>query len=225
MPKKEKLRIRSNSWLIQKGGITLVSPTPKFLGFGLKVFETKFERFFKIEKSETVLDVGACIGDTTVPMAIKTGSTGKIIAVEPHPLNIKYLKLNLANFNNVEIIGIALWNEKGTVRFNVHDSPTGHSILEDKERDNYIEVQSDTLDNLFSDKKIDFAKIDVQGAEVQVLEGGNKFLETVRKLVVETHDRFNTAKRTYPKVIEILKKYDFKEVRFVLGNGVVYAWR
>jgi FkbM family methyltransferase len=225
VPKREKLKIKHNSWLIQKGGITLVSPTPKFLGFGLKDFKTRFERFFKIESGETVLDVGACIGDTTVPMAIKTGSTGKIIAVEPHPLNIKYLKLNLADFNNVEIISKALWNEKGTVKFNVHDSLTGHSILEDKERDSFIEVPSDTLDNLFGDRKIDFAKIDVQGAEVQVLEGGNKFLETIRKLAVETHNRFDMEKRTYPKVMETLKKYDFKKVRFVLDNGVVYAWR
>jgi len=97
MPKNEKMKIKCNSWLIQKGGITLVSPTPKFLGFGLRDFEMRFERFFKIEPSETALDVGACIGDTTVPMPIKTGFTGKVIAVEPHPLNIKYLKLNLAN--------------------------------------------------------------------------------------------------------------------------------
>jgi FkbM family methyltransferase len=158
-------------------------------------------------------------------MAIKTGSTGKVIAVEPHPLNIKYLKLNLADFNNVEIISAALWNEKGTVKFNVHGSPSGHSILEDKERDSYIEVTSDTLDNLFGDRKIDFAKIDVQGAEAQVLEGGNKFLQTVRKLVVETHHRFDIEKRAYPKVMEILKKYDFKEVRFILDKGVAYAWR
>jgi len=65
----------------------------------------------------------------------------------------------------------------------------------------------------------------VQGAEVQVLEGGNKFLKAVRKLAVETHNRFDMEKRTYPKVIETLKKYDFKEVRFILDNGLVYAWR
>jgi hypothetical protein len=41
MPKREKLRIKCNSWLIQKGGLALVSPTPKFLGFGLRTFETK----------------------------------------------------------------------------------------------------------------------------------------------------------------------------------------
>jgi len=223
---KEKVKIKKveDRWLIHKDEIELLSPTPKFLGFGSKEFENKCERFFKIEKGDTVLDVGACIGDTTVTMAIKAGRTGKVIAVEPHPLNIEYLRLNLADFDNVEIISKAIWNEKGIVKFNVHSTPTGHSILEDKERDRHIEVPSDTLDNLFADRRIDFAKIDVQGAEAQVLEGGDRFLETTRKLVIETHARFNIDKRTYPKVLEILNKYDY-EVRFAEDNGVVYAWR
>jgi FkbM family methyltransferase len=223
---KEKVKIKKteNGWTVQKGEIKLASPTPKFLGFGLKSFENKFERFFQIEKGDTVLDVGACIGDTTIPMAIKTGPTGKIIAVEPHPLNVKYLKINLADFKNAEIIEKALWNEKKQIKFNVHSTPTGHSIIAAKERDKSIQVSADTLDNLFGDRKIDFAKIDVQGAEAQVLEGGDKFLKTTRKLAVETHCRYDAAARTYPKVLEILKKYDCK-IRFTEDNGVVYAWR
>ncbi|MEM3448731.1 MAG: hypothetical protein QXQ64_05175 [Candidatus Bathyarchaeia archaeon] len=73
----------------------LLSPTPKFLGFGFKQFTNKFERFFKIEKGETVADIGACIGDTTLPMCVKAGADVKIFAVEPHPVNVSYLKLNL----------------------------------------------------------------------------------------------------------------------------------
>jgi FkbM family methyltransferase len=223
---KEKVKIKkvNDGWLVQKGSIRLFSPTPKFLGFGMKEFKNKCERFFKIEEGDTALDVGACIGDTTVPMALKTGPSGKVIAAEPHPLNLKYLRLNLSDFNNVEIVDKALWNQKGTVRFHVHSTPTGHSILEDEERDSYVEVQSDTLDNLFADRKIDFAKIDVQGAEAQVLEGGDKFLKVVRKLAVETHARYDAAKRTYPRVLDILNKYDF-EIHFAEDNGVVYAWR
>jgi len=223
---KEKIRIKKveDGWLLQKGEIKLLSPTPKFLGFGLREFENKCERFFKIEKGDTTLDVGACIGDTTLPMVIKTCSGGKVIAVEPHPLNVKYLKHNLSGYVNVEIFEKALWNEKTTIKFNVHSTPTGHSIIADKERDKSINVSADTLDNLFGDMEIDFAKIDVQGAEAQVLEGGHRFLKNIRKLVVETHNRFNIRTRTYPEVIKILENYDY-EIRFAKDNGVVYAWR
>jgi FkbM family methyltransferase len=222
---KEKVKITkvNDKWLAQKGEIKLLSPTPKFLGFGLNVFENKCERFFKIENGDTVLDVGACIGDTTIPMAIKTGSTGKVIAVEPHPTNIEYLKLNLKEFRDVEIIDKAVWNEKGTIRFNVHDTPTGHSIIPHKERSSYIEVQCDTLDNMFADRKIDFAKIDAQGAEVQVLEGGVRFLRTTRKLIVETHDHYDEKRRTFPRVIKILTENGY-ETRLTMGF-IVHAWK
>jgi FkbM family methyltransferase len=219
-----KITKAEGGWLVQKGEIKLMSPTPKFLGFGLKEFANKCERFFKIESGDTTLDVGACIGDTTVPMALKTGPTGKLIAVEPHPLNVKYLRLNLANFDNVEIVEKALWNETATISFHVHSTPTGHSIIAAKERDGKVDVSADTLDNLFGNRQIDFAKIDVQGAEAQVLEGGDRFLKTIRKLAVETHSRYDIHARTYPKVIEILRNYDFK-IRFAEDNGVVYAWR
>jgi len=223
--KKDKLKIKSANWLLQKGDIELLSPTPKFLGFGMGEFEARFERFFKIERGDTCLDIGACIGDTTIPMLLKTGSSGSVIAVEPDPTNILYLKLNLAKFPNAQIVGKAVWKTSGTIRFNLHITPTGHSIMEDVERKSFIDVPCDTLDNILEGKRVDFAKIDVQGAESEVLEGANKFLGKVHKLAVETHCRYDAAKRTYPQVLEKLSHYDFSNVQFCLDNGMVYAWR
>jgi FkbM family methyltransferase len=220
---KLKIMKKGDRWLIQRQEMTLLSPTPKFVYFSFKGFEDKFERFFKIERGETVLDVGACIGDTTFPMAVKVGVDGFVIAVEPHPINIECLKLNLASFRNVEVVEKAVWNTTGVIRFNVSKTPSGHSILEHPERDRYTEVSCDTLDNIVGDRKIDFAKIDVQGAEVQVLEGGARFLRTTRKLVVEAHDQYNVKRRTFPIVIKILKESGY-ETRLTMGY-IVHAWK
>jgi len=57
----------------EEGDLELLSPTPKFLSVKLREFEDRMERFFKIEKGDVVLDVGACIGDTTVLNLTKTG--------------------------------------------------------------------------------------------------------------------------------------------------------
>ena len=220
---KERVKIERyrNCWLITKGGISLLSPTPKFIGqCTLKTFEDKFERFFRIEEGDTVLDVGACIGDTTVPMAIKTGEKGTVIAVEPEPHNIPFLKANTSKFNNVWIVKKATWNRKQTIRFNIHSTPTGHSII-DQFKD-YIEVQADTLDNIVKAwDRIDFAKIDVQGAELQVLEGADKMLRKTRKIVVETH--YFGEKALYPKISNFLKTKGFT-VR-VTPDRVVHAWK
>jgi FkbM family methyltransferase len=214
-------------WSVQRDGVELLCPSPKWaLGqaVGLKGFSDEFERYFKIEEGDVVLDVGACIGDTTLPMAIKAGAKGKIIAVEPNPANIEYLRLNLRHFSNVEIIEKGIWKERGKLEFHLHNTPTGHSIISDKERKGCMEILVDTLYNLFGDRQIDFAKIDVQYAEVQALHGGDRFLENVRKLVVATHSRTDEQQRTYPKVLEILKQYEF-QLEFAMDNGLVYAWR
>jgi FkbM family methyltransferase len=214
-------------WLVQTDGVELLCPSPKWAlqhKIGLTGFSAEFERYFKIEKGDVALDVGACIGDTTLPMAIKVGGEGKIIAVEPNPVNIEYLRLNLRHFSNVDIIEKGIWNQRSKLEFHLHKTQTGHSIISDKERRVSIEILVDTLDNLFSDRQIDFVKMDVQYAEVQALQGGDKFLKNVRKLVVATHSRTDEQRRTYPKVLEILGQYEFK-LEFAMDNGLVYAWR
>jgi len=222
LPNKEKLTIEKidDRWLVGKGNLKLFSPSPKLL-VSFKRFEAKFERYLKIKKGDVMLDVGACVGDTTVPMAIKTGVEGLVIAVEPHPVNVEFLRLNLKDFYNAEIIQKAVWNKSGTIKFNVSWFPMGHSIVD--ESDNYIEVECDILDSIVGDRIIDFAKIDVQGAEVQVLEGATKLLETTRKVIVETHYRYDENKRTYPQVIRMLRKAGY-ETR-LSSDGVVHAWK
>lgn len=226
--KKEIVEIQKyrNCWLVTRRarttdrGITLLSPTPKFLGMHtLEGFKDKFESFFKIEEGDTVLDVGACIGDTTVPMAVKTGEKGIVIAVEPEPNNIPFLKANTSKFNNVWIIEKAAWTRKENIRFYIHSTPTGHSII-DQFKD-YIEVQADTLDNIVKAwDRIDFAKIDVQGAELQVLESAEEMLRKTRKIVVETH--YSGERALYPKVSNFLKTRGLT-VR-VTPDRVVHAW-
>lgn len=209
-------------WLIrgeEAGDFELISPTPKFLEVKARYFEDKIERFFKIKEGDTVLDVGACIGDTTVPMAIKAGPKGKVIAVEPDPSNARYLKLNTSPIGNVEIMEKGIWKEKGSIEFKLHKTPTGHSIVQ-ASYEGYIgktQIPVDTLDNLFSGQRIDVAKIDVQGAEIEVLGAADNFLRNTPKVIVGTHsDSLHSA------VWEILKRY-YPETRSV--KNYVHAWR
>lgn len=208
-------------WLLKKDGVLLLSPTSKFVSFGLKSFQDKFERYFAIEPDDVAVDVGACIGDTTVPMAMKAK---QVIAVEPDQRNLLFLWLNTQYLGNVKIIPKAASNSTGKTSFFLHSSTTGHSLIPHKERRTTVTVPCDTLDNMFQNQKIDFAKIDVQGAEAQVLEGGDNFLKTVSKLIVETHGRY-TKEKTYPEVMAILDKYTWKDKWFCMDNGLVYAWR
>lgn len=217
-------------WLIQRKNFRLLTPTPKNLGMDLKKFEDRFEAVLKVEPGDTVLDVGASIGDTTVPFAIKVGENGYVIAVEPEPTNIAYLKANVSPFKNVHIIQKAAWNCHEKVKLYLHDMPTGHSMLD--KFNEYIEVEADTLDNMVRGlvRNVDFLKIDVQGVELQALQGAEKLLESIKKLVVETH--LLAGKNTAPEVIEFLKQRKFNikvtKEKYVPDNTffkVVHAWK
>lgn len=190
------------------------------MGWCPENFHRKFERFFNIEEGDIALDVGACVGDTTVPMAQKVGSEGLVIAVEPHPDNTKFLKLNTSRFGNVEIVEKAAWNETKKLSLFVSKAITGHALIKEF-RTQQIQVEAITLDDMTEHlAKLDYVKIDVQGVEVQVLEGASHMLDKTRKIVVETHYRYND-KCTYPRVAEMLRRKGFL-VR-VAPDGIVHG--
>ncbi len=219
----------SDGWLIygvNNGDFALKSFTPKMLNVHYKHFIEKFDRnpFVKICVGDTCLDVGACIGDTTIPIAQRAGNTGKVIAIEADPLNGKWLEKNMQSFPGIKIIIKGAWSSKGKLDLHTHSAITGHSLDAREDCKGIRTIEVDTIDNMIGNSQIHFAKIDVQGSEIEVLKSADILLRTCPKLIVETHDRYNPGKRTYPGVIEVLKKYGYR-YEYCDENGCVYAWR
>jgi len=79
----------------------------------------------------------------------------RVIAVEPHPMNLLYLKRNAAELGNVEVVEGALWRERGRMKLFLGPSSVQHSLLAGKrneleERKAWIWVKTETLDGLVS---------------------------------------------------------------------------
>jgi len=206
-------------WLLERGDLKLYSHTSKMSGFGDKYFSNKYESFVKIEQGDTVLDVGGCIGDTTLPMAKRAGKEAKVIAVEPHPRNADCLRRNLEGYD-LELFQGVITDHDGTTELCVSEACTGHSVL--SRSGETIEVPGRTLDSLFGDRDIDFAKIDVQGFEVPVMKGGTeKFLPRIPKLVVETHYVEKENRMLTDDVVAILEQFPFE--MHVDEKGVIHC--
>ena len=178
-------------------------------------------RYFGIEEGEVVVDVGANIGQITLPMAQRTGKEGKVIAIEPDPENLFLLKLNLSGFDNVRIVENCVWNCKERLKLYRHYISVAHSVI--YRSDEYIEVEADTLDNIVSSlgiEKIDFLKIDAEGAGIEILQGAENVLKTTKKVVVSAY-HLRQDKPTLTRVRHLLKRYKLK-IR-VTSDGIVYA--
>jgi FkbM family methyltransferase len=150
---------------------------------------------------QTIYDIGGAAGIFTIFFARSVGKNGKVITFEPNPWNcnmiFEHLKLN--NLDNVEVQQIALGKkrEKGTLAVRQSETGTGSlqedikaSILQEKGAET-IQVEIDTLDNQIATNNLpkpDFVKIDVEGLEMDVLDGMREIIKNYKpKLFIEIH--------------------------------------
>lgn len=131
----------------------------------------------------TVLDIGANIGYYTMLLASLVGEKGKVYAFEPAPDNYGLLceNVQLNSFENIAPIQQALSNQAdGQLTLYLDSNNLGnHSVAQANvpSGSQPVTVEITTIDNFCRDKRIDFIKIDIQGAEGLAFEGGWQTLE------------------------------------------------
>jgi FkbM family methyltransferase len=126
-----------------------------------------------------VYDVGANVGIYSLLASLRAGPSGKVYAFEPLERNLVYLRRHLA-LNNVEncvILETAVSNREGTRPFS---AASWSSSMAHLSTDGEKLVPSTTLDTcIYGDRGLrppDIIKIDVEGAEIEVLEGASRVL-------------------------------------------------
>ena len=144
-----------------------------------------------IKPGMTVVDAGAHFGYYSLLFAKLVGPQGDVYAFEPDKTSFNILNNNikLNNFDNVKTFNLALSNKKGKEKFYIYKKDLGiNSLLPDVNKYKYYySVDTDLLDNIIKEKSVDFTKIDVEGAELMVLEGMNKIIKNNRnfKIILE----------------------------------------
>lgn len=155
-----------------------------------------------IEPGQTVYDVGANIGFFTILCSRLVGPHGKVYAFEPIPDNLATLRRNIAlnKLTNVVVVEQALSASTGTAEMFVSLWSAFHSLNVDgaSKRENHgpdggqITVETITLDEFVLQEDVsppDLIKLDVEGAELLVVEGMRETLRTVQPLLLcEVHD-------------------------------------
>lgn len=165
------------------------------VAFGLYEPDT-VELFQRLVKpGMTVVDVGAHIGFYSLLAARHVGPNGRVYAFEPNPevyeIFIRNIEANEYQ-SIVSAIPKAVSNREGKVRLYIPAEESAQSSLYAHETgvQSSIEVETLTLDKFFAGEgwpKVDLVKIDVEGAEVEVLEGMKEVVSrnAELKLIVE----------------------------------------
>jgi len=192
----------------------------------IEIFHYKFyEQIFNIENGEVVLDVGAHVGLFTMKARKAVGENGLVVAIEPEPKNAALLSENVRShgFKNVVVVKKAAGNHKGKVKLYVSLGSRGHSLL--PIRPSSIDVDMDTLDNIAAElglTRVDFIKIDVEGAELDVLKGAEKILRMPNvKLAIAAYHPLPDGSSELQKISSYLKSKGMKI--WTNDRGYVYA--
>ncbi len=192
------------------------------------VFMTNHEEdiieHFTPKQGDIVVDIGAHMGRYTIISSKRVGANGKVVAIEAHPNNFEMLNRNikLNQLTNVVPLNYAVYSKETKIKLYLPDEESGytmhHSIMpnyvftkyKDKTEDKFVEVSANTLDYFLQMKEItdvNWVKIDVEGAEFEVLKGSHNVLSNSKdiSLLIEVH-----GKDTYEPIIESLRSHNFK---------------
>lgn len=205
---------------------------------------TVLKKLSKLNPS-VIIDGGANIGGYSL-VTNQLMPNALIYSFEPVKSTFEKLKENVKGFNNIIPIEKGLYNKNCTKEINIFTSDT-HSSLFDIQGLSYKPIQKQTIALIKGDdfidnykiSEIDLLKIDVEGAEYDVLQGFEKHIQngkikmiqleygyiniTTKKLLIDYYNFFESKGyiigKIFPKSVEF-RKYEFKYEDFLGPNFI-----
>jgi FkbM family methyltransferase len=141
-----------------------------------------------------VIDVGANIGQYTLIAAQLAGPSGRVFAFEPDPVNAAALQRSVARngfHDRVELLRLAVAASGGQAAFEVAPDRTRSRLrpntVGNGDSDNVVSVRKVALDDFADERglnRLDLLKIDVEGADLDVLRGAERLIRHLRPMLM-----------------------------------------
>ena len=169
-----------------------IPDVPSFLSAHKDIFVRELYQFTPTSPHPRIIDAGANIGVASLFFAFRYPGA-RIQAFEPDPDLFRTLSKNLSQHPECASITLkqsAIWKDSGTLSFR-SDGADGGCLAGDGE----FSVPTVTLSSILREAPVDFLKLDIEGAEVEVLVESAENLDLVHSLVVEYHGRSGAPPR------------------------------
>ncbi len=172
----------------------------------------------QLQPGETVLDLGAYCGLTAIVFARAVGHGGVVVAVEPDPANTAACEMNLRTvaamgWSNIRLLHCAVAGRDGP-RELIADGNMGSGLAgtlhssRGGDRKTVDALSLDSIVRITQLERVDFVKMDIESAELEVLRAAEAFLTKFRpRLVVEPH--FLEMEPVADRVLECLRGFGY----------------
>jgi FkbM family methyltransferase len=202
---------------VPKYNYKVLCPIKKEEIINMTIREDDIIEHFTPKQGDIVIDIGANIGRYTIISSKRVGTKGKVVAIEAHPGNFEILNRNikLNQLTNIIPLNYAAYSKETKIKLYVPDEESGYTIyhtLMERTGKKFVEVNANTLDYLLQlneirQEEVNWIKIDVEGAELEVLKGATNVLSKSKDiaLLIEVHGQNN-----YRPLVEFLSSYNFK---------------
>lgn len=203
--------------------------TPQFLRQASPLVGYEYLR--QICPGDVVVDAGAFTGDFTVWASRKAGPSGRVLAFEPDPRNLMRLQANLrGEIDNVAIIEKGLWSSEGEISFRsgTQGFTSGAASLSPLSPGQDLVVQVTRLDMELQRcgvDRINFLKMDIEGAELEALEGCRHTLQQSDAYVCVASYHMVDGEPTSRRVEQLLRSYGYQSVSGFNHHRTTFGWK
>ena len=179
-----------------------------FLFMYKEIFEQQIYKFRTQNQEPFIIDAGANIG-LSILYFKQLYPNSHVVAFEPDIKVFRFLNENVNNYtlSNVNLVNKAIWSSETTLEFMVEGADGGRVTHIETEKEKY-QVSTIRLREYLS-KPVDFLKLDIEGAETEVIKDCQDLLCNVNNLFVEYHSFIN-EEQTLHIILNILHKAGFR---------------
>jgi FkbM family methyltransferase len=149
------------------------------------------------QEGDVIVDVGAGRGEDTFTFSRAVGESGRVIAIEAHPVTFEVLKnfCRLNRLTNVTLLQLALMDKPGTVGMAESNSSWTENAIDYGRGAPGVSVRASTLEQVCEQEGLEdiaFLKMNIEGAERDALAGMEPVVKMIRQICVACHDfRYN----------------------------------
>lgn len=201
-PRYRQLQIRVHGWSL------IVPDVASFLSAYKEIFVEEIYAFKTDNMSPVILDCGANVGLSALYFK-KKYPEAKVIAYEADPEICKILEKNIIDngITDVEIINKTIWSTETLIEFSVEGADAGR--IDTGSDKKIIKIPTVSLQSIIKDTHFDLVKIDIEGAEFEVIKGSDSLLKYSKFVFVEYHS-FSERKQDLGQLIRLFENGGFR---------------